>query len=426
MIAFFVVAVLSIILLFVSRKTGGGIGSPSFMITFFWVGLTLASIIGTVGLHSWGYLGIIWIYLALFLFNICYFIGDKFYIKSSSFQSVNNRIMMTGSFSTYSFYLFILFLAFGNWVYFVYTNGFSLNNFMSLASLAEMNNSLSIERYSGGYGNRSPIAAVLGIAPFAAVACAGFSYPFKKNKKETIFYVSSCIPCFLSMMTDSTKSGFIAAIFLFFPSMMIGYYYAHSHWPVFSLKKICFYFVGCLVAIMLLVTAMVLRMGSVSLDNLLVVEQKFIMYAFGSIFNFDLWLSDYYSFGDELTYGIITFLSLADSLGLVERVQGVFDPITGSAGNVYTVFRGIIMDFGIIGGLLYTAFQGLFLGLAVSTLRHAQKPWLSPVISVAIMFFMFFGMTISPWTYRSFLAAVIIFAFYLLVAFRFKLTGTHA
>lgn len=133
--------------------------------------------------------------------------------------------------------------------------------------------------------------------------------------------------------------------------------------------------------------------------------------------SFDIWLSDYFR-SSILSYGKLTYLGIADALGLAERIQGVYTSLNETSSNVYTAFRGVISDFGIFGGLIYTSLHGLFLGMAVNTIYNSALPRFSIFYSVQCIFFFAFGMFVSPWTYLSFIAAAIIFWIFIHVALR--------
>lgn len=62
----------------------------------------------------------------------------------------------------------------------------------------------------------------------------------------------------------------------------------------------------------------------------------------------------------DYSFGAMTFLGISNVLGVVQRVQGVYTALLGTSSNVYTVFRGIVEDFGIIGGIIFISLQGFF------------------------------------------------------------------
>lgn len=99
-------------------------------------------------------------------------------------------------------------------------------------------------------------------------------------------------------------------------------------------------------------------------------------YSSGHLYAFLDWFSDrYFSFSrvsgydqPELQAGFFTFMGLFKALGDVREVPlGIYDEFYEIPGllitNIYTVFRGLIADFGLVGSL----FVGFFAGFLANT-----------------------------------------------------------
>ena len=169
------------------------------------------------------------------------------------------------------------------------------------------------------------------------------------------------------------------------------------------------YAVLAVLAFGLLLFSMMLRIGRVDSETFDIVTEKFISYAFGEIQAFDWWFKVGRS---NLNYsaGVQTFMSIFHNLGMVERKSGVYDFIPGVVSNVYTVFRGIIEDFGTVGGLVFVAICGCIAGYYFEKIKYSVKlPVVSCSFVVGIDFLFIYGYIISPWIYTSYVIMMFFF-----------------
>lgn len=384
-----------------------------------WTIYIFLSLIGTINLYIWKYDGLIWLVIMLYAFGIFYEIGKRYTVKN--FQNRNmvgdydhNDIILSDT--SWHMLVLLIILAFAKWGYELRINGFHLYDFSTLNALSTMNHEFAVARYSGG-SSSSSILQILNIATYSAPVCGGFAFSFADKKVRKLFSLASLLPILLVTLTNNTKAGLIGGGYLFIISYLISYYYKNKKWIYFKLRTIVIALALLIALLSVLLFSMMLRIGEVSSYMLSVVLKKIIVYAFGNVQSFDIWLSDYFR-SSILSYGKLTYLGIADALGLAERIQGVYTSLNETSSNVYTAFRGVISDFGIFGGLIYTSLHGLFLGMAVNTIYNSALPRFSIFYSVQCIFFFAFGMFVSPWTYLSFIAAAIIFWIFIHVALR--------
>lgn len=417
MIAFIITVLISIMLVNFAKYIGQSIFSPVCLITLLWTMLTCLSIIGTLSLFSWQYEGIIFLYIALFAFMIFYCIGTHFYFKKSSHSNTDLKLCFADKLSTFSwiFLTLLVGLALLKWIYEVSINGFDISDFMSLDSLAAMNNYLAVERYSGD-GIVNPFVQILSIAVYTAPLCGGFAYHFRVTQIQRIISIGSIMPAFLVTLTQNTKNSLVGSCLLFFTGIILGYYCKHHYWPKMDFKKIYLFIFFIFLFLIVMIFSMMLRIGDISTSTLLIVMEKMIIYAFGNVQSFDIWFSNYSAY-EETTYGMMTFLGIADWLGIAERIQGVYVALPGTSSNVFTAFRGLITDFGILGSIIYISLSGFILGISVNSIRHSINPYISIFLAGQIIFFMLYGFLISPWTYRGFILSMPLFMLYLWIAF---------
>lgn len=128
------------------------------------------------------------------------------------------------------------------------------------------------------------------------------------------------------------------------------------------------------------------------------------IYAFSDWFSFTIGQPASQNYSSEpLAYGYYTFIALFKLLGSTKTVPpGVYAEYFAfanlSPGNIYTIFRGMVTDFGLAGTLLVLSLFGAFFNVAyrrILTVRY-------PTISVALIFL--FVMVL----YTSYIASALI------------------
>lgn len=122
----------------------------------------------------------------------------------------------------------------------------------------------------------------------------------------------------------------------------------------------------------------------------------FLSYSFAHIYAFSDWFSFIYmkssllNYNEEiLSYGFYTFMALFKLFGSDKYVPlGVFDEYFSYGdifiSNIYTIYRGLILDFGVVGSLLYMFITGVLFHISYFVLLVINRP----VFTVAIFVFM--------------------------------------
>lgn len=115
---------------------------------------------------------------------------------------------------------------------------------------------------------------------------------------------------------------------------------------------------------------------------------------------------------ENLQYGAMTFMGIANALGLADRKLGLYRDLVyfgrlnkTSRSNVYTIFRLLIDDFGIIGALAFLFILGFISSKAVAFINQRKWLFLSQVVLVAIYSLIMWSFATSIWAYTSILCA---------------------
>lgn len=299
----------------------------------------------------------------------------------------------------------------------VTTSGFSIADFSSFQSLLDVNAAFAAQRYSGTMQN-STSAQILLTFVYLCGICGGYSYNYAKTKFQRGLSFATLMPITLLMLFSNGKAGFIAEVILWFAGWTVSYIKLHGALPTVKRKLLVSITIGFLSFLLILYLVMLLRVGDFSASMRARIADKFWGYALGQMVSFDAWFSN----GDDFNlyeFGKNTYMAIFKILGLAVRKQGVYEVYIQGYGNVYTVFRGVITDFGVFFGLIYCGLRGavtqaVYLKLAGGTRRLVWPA----LLLICNYFWSLYGFIISPWIYTSYCLAILGFGIYLLLFHR--------
>lgn len=159
---------------------------PVFLIDVFYMILILVAYSG-LKKYQWSFEGIAWITAALYFLTLGGAFGKQIYQKRRLYDTAENMVCVCVSNKAWIFLCAMIVLGMIGWLYQVVYNGFSLSNFTSIDSLAQMNNSIAVDRYSG-QGKTNAVIKILNIFLYVGPVCGGFLLhsPKPKNKKELL------------------------------------------------------------------------------------------------------------------------------------------------------------------------------------------------------------------------------------------------
>lgn len=310
--------------------------------------------------------------------------------------------------------LLIIMIAIAGKICFLYANGYSLSVFFNINRFLEMNAQMAYDRYHDLTVTNNFIT-LLSSFGYVAPLCGGYLLFYTgKSKKRIFLCIFSLFPVLLSMLMDNTKSGVIDAAILFAVGFMISYMRTRSGYPKLRFKQIAAIIFLLALLLIILFIAMCIRVGDFSQSAISDIKDSFVVYAFGSVEAFDVWLTKYYAFG-SYGFGVNTFMAPFNILGIVTREQGVYGFIPGVSSNVFSAFRGVIMDFGVFGGLLFVFALGFLGGVSYRKIRSRGSVG-SQFIYAVIFFFLIRSFLISPWIYTSFWVTFFVFLLFLFLA----------
>ena len=133
---------------------------------------------------------------------------------------------------------------------------------------------------------------------------------------------------------------------------------------------------------------------------------------------FDIWFDRQPLLSTDLTCGGKFFMGITNYLGIVERKSGIYDEFVdislyGDQTNVYTIFRILIEDFGIIGTLIFFLLLGYFAQRMYINVRTLRRYKSSLTFIVAFYFLTSWSFVTSVFVYTSYI--VMFFLFYYII-----------
>ena len=170
------------------------------------------------------------------------------------------------------------------------------------------------------------------------------------------------------------------------------------------------------VGFLILIAVSFLSRGLNDFDDLGVLagnlRSLFATYFFGHVYGFSDWFTAYTGNVASLNYdvsnyyfGYYTFTAVFEMFGSEKVVSaGVFDEYFVYKdlldSNIYTIFRGMIMDFGLIGALLFMLLHGFFINIMYYLFLRRNRPILTVILVVFMLeyFYITFIISLLTWS----------------------------
>jgi len=285
----------------------------------------------------------------------------------------------------------------------------------------------SANRYmSMRYANQivpNPFSQIALILNYCGVVLGGILLLYTKNIRQAVLTVAiSFLPSIMIMLTQAAKGYIFLSAVLFYSGVLI----ARLNMGDLSLsnKKTNKIILSLILVTLPLLIASFMARGLYRYDSDIIVEKLlyyFSSYAFGHLYAFTDWFSHLIDHHSRLEYapvsspyyGFYTFMSLFKLLGSHLSVPpGVYNEYLLYPEilktNIYTIFRGLILDFGLWGTLIFWFLFGFLIHLSFYILLIAKRPVVSLTIFAFSIAFMYMSYIISLLMWNSIFASVIV------------------
>lgn len=390
---------------------------PAKIFMYFWsIQILVMTILG----HDYlifKYSGIFFIICCLFFICLGATLAGGNYIKTTTVKRCG-KVFWIDEKKIVKIILLLTIIGFIDPVQAILSQGFSLTNLLNFSSLLEINNNLSLNRYEGDPKmTRNVISQITGVFSYLGPLLGGFILPFTSSKKHKLLCYFSLSPQLFGGLTQGAKMGMITAVFVFLSGYLSSCFIINKKITI-KWKSLLYGISFFLLFIGVLILSMMFRIGRFDIDTFYIVIGKFISYALGHLPAFDIWFDRQPLLSTDLTCGGKFFMGITNYLGIVERKSGIYDEFVdislyGDQTNVYTIFRILIEDFGIIGTLIFFLLLGYFAQRMYINVRTLRRYKSSLTFIVAFYFLTSWSFVTSVFVYTSYI--VMFFLFYYII-----------
>jgi oligosaccharide repeat unit polymerase len=254
----------------------------------------------------------------------------------------------------------------------VKTNGLSLRRVITFDGLLTTGNQISIARYSG-YAKPAAVPALL-LLTYAAAAVAPFRVGKRYGRVGAFAPVGSAL-LYSAVSTERLclliSAALSAGAFLVHDMLKTG------QAPRLGAKRVVAILAGLGLVGLLFAGIAFVRVGRFDAAVRPVIASKLAVYAFGYLPAFSSWV-DSSNQRPSLNYGTATFAGADLFTGKsrsATRAYNEFQSVgQGQTTNIYTAFRGLILDFDYSGMLLVLAIAGFVAGRAYRAVLARGSP----------------------------------------------------
>lgn len=391
---------------------------PSSLYCLFWFGYTFFPLvfIRNVKIEP---LSVIYIYLTTLFFSLTtfFFPWAKALIKNQDKKS-KSLDSLKNSFIESSFYVLTI-LSFFFLIINSIIQGFSIDEL--IFNFFESSESYAKKRY-GEEIITNPFSQLGYIFTYTSLPLAGILVSLELKKKKVIIAFLSFLPTIFIMVTQSSKGSLFLAIALFYGGVLTSKIF-NSNTEIISKGFVRTAFIFFIFIVPLTIISFMSRGLYDTVEYELVIEAlgfKFNSYAFGHLYAFSDWF--YYYIGnnsqntyihEDYSFGFYTFMPIFYLFGSTKVVpMGVFDEYLYYESiletNIYTWFRGLIIDFGLVGSLIFVCFLGILLNSIHYYMLSKIKPAFSLTIYIFMIGFFYTSFIISLLIWKSIYASIIL------------------
>lgn len=298
-----------------------------------------------------------------------------------------------------------------------------------LTDFFAISNSLIADRYSENTVE-SIFAPIANVASYTAVALGGLVFPgYRTQSRRMIVLVAALLPSIVVMVLFGAKGMIFLCIAMFYAGTLVRRLRAGDH-RLTDKRTLLRGLVGTLALLPLITISFIARglyAGSgVNTDVVDGLVRYFVSYTSAHIYAFSDWFtwqtggfSDQYYSVEQTTYGFYSFMSIFRLMGDNRLLPpGVYDEYYQYGyyvqTNIYTIFRGLITDFTLVGSLVVVALFGVIADQIFIRMSRSNKAVFSIAYYIAFAGFVYTSFIISLLIWNS---IFVMFALLIVVLF---------
>lgn len=246
----------------------------------------------------------------------------------------------------------------------------------SVEALADMSSTIAQERYADE--TAAPlISRIFLMIGYCGASIGGFVYKALKRRKWLAFFPILGV-LMLSIVTTARAPVIYAGI-LWWSSYLACEVFQGKRRVRLDARKILMGGLGVFLLIAFFVILQALRGGRVEYEIMISQLDRMRIWFFGYLGGFSVWFDSSYFSGISPAMGLYTFAGIFDLLGLGDRRLGIFDEFIsigdGYSTNIYTAYRSLIVDFGLLGTLSIFGVLGYLMNSVYMKVLRGRVKW---------------------------------------------------
>lgn len=382
---------------------------PAVVYAVFWFAMTFLPLVAlpSVPADPWAMAYILGTVLAFSATSLCYDWSDSVSI------ALSRRGKACASYSRLTVFFFVMqACAIASVFVNMSIQGFTVGEFLT-HPIAAANRYLSA-RYEGVIqANMFSQAGI--VLNYIAVAIGGLIIAEQKHPARIgAVFLFAFAPSALHMMVYADKGTLFQSAAYFFAGVLVMRV-SRGDLSLVNKATLKVAAISLAVLIPMLVLTMLSRTGEA--DKFARVVLYLRSYALGHLYGFSDWFANYYSiaqgpYNDPIdpTWGFWTFLTIGHKVSPDILIPpGYFAEYFEVPGiiktNIYTMFRGLIYDFGTVGSFVYMAMLGIPASLSYNAMLRRRLPSVSQSFYIIIISFIYSSYLFSVFAWNSIYAA---------------------
>ncbi|WP_090143106.1 O-antigen polymerase [Limnohabitans sp. DM1] len=313
-----------------------------------------------------------------------------------------------------------------------------------LFNLLDTSGEYMSKRYSGDL-ERNIAAQASIVLTYPTAILGGVLYGAKPKTESGIYLILvSIASSVLMMLVEAAKGTLFLTLVLFWGGMLLSKINNGRFVPIVEPRLIVRALIWIPVIIFVTAVSFIARGIDTESGYLFILDKLhyyFLSYSSGHLYAFADWFASITTGGGSMAYasitdsnGFYTFMSLFNLFGTTKVAPpGVYDDYYYLGEllqtNIYTHYRGLILDFGIIGSLLVMIFAGIISHLMYFLLIIHRRPWLSAAFYVHLLGYIYSSFIISLFIWNSVFASFFITALILYmnskICCNYQINQTH-
>ncbi|SDY75528.1 oligosaccharide repeat unit polymerase [Modestobacter sp. DSM 44400] len=293
-------------------------------------------------------------------------------------------------------------------------NGYSLTSVFSVSQLFQSATAISYERYSGNLVIPSSVPLLLSFT-YAGALVAPFAAQGLRRRTALLCYASPVLGATAYAVVTTARAGMLTAFFFVLAGWIVQRIYWQGETPRLGWRAVVTGGAACVGVLGTFIAIAFMRVGTIDSQYVAVVLNKISVYAVGYLTGFSRYFdSQPPSFPHE--WGAASLAGIAKNIGAGSEYGQALDDFVplgnGGSTNIFTAWRYLVEDFGLIGTPIVAVAAGALLTLLWR--RLVERP--SPLVALGCLAgyaFLAHSVTLPIFTFTNVVLAFMVAAFML-------------